>query len=333
MSIDPWARSVILGVLLLSAGVARADAPCTASARFKLVVHGGAGAAKGSPKIKQHKRGLLLAALRAGEEVLRAGGTAVDAVERSIQILEDAPAFNAGRGGVPNKAGFVELDASIMRGRDRNAGAVAAVRTVRHPISAARAVMEKSSHVLFVDRGADAFARSVGLEPVDPSWLLVPRKKASKSKSGTVGAVALDRCGNLAAGTSTGGYNTKTPGRVGDSPIIGAGTYADNQAGCAVSATGHGEFFIRYAAAYDVCARVKYQQWSIERAASHVIHKTLEPAGGKGGFIAIDREGRTAWPFSTGGMIRGVVDHSGRAQIGIGKKMTGFAAEGRGHRR
>jgi beta-aspartyl-peptidase (threonine type) len=244
----------------------------------------------------------------------------VAAVAAAISALEDSPLFNAGRGGIPNRAGFVELDASIMEGRHLNAGAVAAVRVIKNPIAAARAAMEHSPHLMFVDRGAVAFARQQKLDIVDPGYFLVPTKKTSKGKSGTVGAVALDRCGDLAAGTSTGGYNTKIPGRVGDSPIIGAGTYADNKT-CAVSATGHGEYFIRFAAAHDVSALVAYRGWTIKKAAAHVIHNKLKPAGGLGGFIVIDRKGNMAWPYSSKGMIRGYIKQSGVMKLGVFEKM------------
>jgi len=246
--------------------------------------------------------------------------TAVEAVTAAVKALEDSPLFNAGRGGIPNRAGFVELDASIMEGRKQNAGAVAAVRAIKNPIAAARAAMERSPHLMFVDRGAVAFARAQGLEIVDPSYFLVPGKKTTGGKSGTVGAVALDRCGDLAAATSTGGYNTKVPGRVGDSPVIGAGTWADNRT-CAVSATGHGEYFIRFAASHDVAALVEYRGWSVRKAAAHVIHEKLKPAGGLGGFIALDRKGNMAWPFSSVGMIRGYIRHTGEMKLGVFKEM------------
>ena len=266
-------------------------------------------------------------ALQVGQRILADGGTATEAVTASIVFMEDSGLFNAGRGGIANKAGFVELDASIMRGSDRNAGAVAAVRSIKNPILAARAVMERSEHVMIVDRGAEAFAQGLGLTMVKPNYFLKARssksakspKSAKPSKSGTVGAVARDRCGHLAGGTSTGGYNAKTPGRVGDAPLIGSGTYADNQT-CAVSATGWGEYFVRWAAAYDVCALMAYKSLPVERAARQVLAK-IKAQGATGGLIAIDRQGRMAFPFTSKGMIRGYVNHTGESAVGIFQAM------------
>ncbi len=308
-------------VSLLGTDLAFGQTKCTGK-RFTLVVHGGAGTGNAPPAIQRKKRRVLRQALVAGRNVLDRGGTAVDSVTAAITLLEDSPIFNAGRGGIPNKAGFVELDASIMDGRDRNAGAVAATRTIRNPILAARAAMEKSAHVMFVDRGAESFAKSAGLEIVNPTYFLVkPSAPRTPSKSGTVGAVALDRCGNLAAGTSTGGYNAKTPGRVGDSPIIGAGTFAIN-ATCAVSATGWGEYFIRWSAAYDISALVEYKGYSIQKSADTVLHDKLKPAGATGGVIVLDAKGNVAYSYTSNGMIRGSVDNTGRIEVGIFGKMT-----------
>jgi beta-aspartyl-peptidase (threonine type) len=307
-------------VLMLSAP--QAEARCKKHKTWALLVHGGAGTGNLSRKDQEARRKVIMSVLMNNMTTLKSGGSALDAVEAAIRQLEDSPIFNAGRGGIPNKAGFVELDASIMRGDTLDAGAVAAVRTVKNPISAARAAMEKSEHLLFVDRGAMEFARKAGLEMVEPDYFLVPRKKKGKGKGtgkGTVGAVALDRCGNLVAGTSTGGYSTKTPGRVGDSPIIGAGTYANN-ATCAVSATGWGEFFIRYAAAHDVSALVEYKGLGIQEAAETVLKK-LKKAGATGGFIVVDTKGRMAWPYTSKGMIRGYVNHLGKVEIGVMEKM------------
>ncbi len=295
-------------------------APCKAHRRHVLLIHGGAGAGKAPAAVQKKQREVMARVLRRGHAMLKRGASAVDVVTAAVAALEDSPIFNAGRGGIPNRAGFVELDASIMEGRQLNAGAVAAVRTVKNPIKAARAAMERSPHLMFVDRGAVAFARAQKLELKPPSYFLVPGKKKRKSKSGTVGAVVLDRCGDLAAATSTGGYNTKVPGRVGDSPIIGAGTYANNKT-CAVSATGHGEYFIRFAATHDVSALVEYRGWSVQKAAAHVIHKKLKPAGGVGGFIVVDRKGNMAWPYSSDGMIRGYVKQTGELKIGVLKEM------------
>ena len=309
-----------LGLLLLCPNSALGK-PCHKQKRHLLLIHGGAGAGKSPPEVLKRQRAVMVKALRLGHGILNRGGTSVDAVEAAVRFLEDSPLFNASRGGIPNREGFVELDASIMEGRQRNAGAVAAVRVIKNPIVAARVAMERSPHLMFVDRGAVKFARANKLEIVSPSYFLVPRlKKGPGGKSGTVGAVALDRCGDLAAATSTGGYNTKVPGRVGDSPIIGAGTYANNKT-CAVSATGHGEYFIRFSAAHDVSALVEYKGWSIKKAASHVIHHKLKPAGGRGGFIVLDRKGNMAWPYSSQGMIRGYIKHTGEMKLGVWKEM------------
>ncbi len=316
-------RMIVL-VALIGSGLQPAWAgDCTQRETFVLLVHGGAGSGALPAAQQRARRQVLERVLRAGAEQLRAGATAVAAVESAIAALEDAPPFNAGRGGIPNKAGFVELDASIMDGRDRNAGAVAAVRRIKNPIRAARAVMERSEHLLFVDRGAVAFAESVGLELAPADYFLVPEKNAPEpSKAGTVGAVALDRCGHLAAGTSTGGYVTKTPGRVGDSPIIGAGTYAAD-ASCAVSATGWGEYFIRYAAAHDVAALVQYKGLAVGPAAERVLAK-IKAAGATGGLIVLDRQGHMAWPHTSESMLRGYSDHRGRIAIGVVDKMELF---------
>ena len=299
-------------------------AQCDTTEQFTLLLHGGGGTGWDKAAKQNRKKEVMARSLEAGSEVLRKGGTAVDAVEVAVRTMEDAPVYNAGRGGIPNKGGFVELDASIMEGKTKNAGAVAAVRTIKNPITAAKTAMEKSEHLMFVGRGADNFAKSMGLETRDPEWFLHAGEFAvRKSKHGTVGAVALDRCGDLAAGTSTGGFNSKTPGRVGDSPVIGAGTYADS-AVCGVSATGHGEYFIRYAAAYDVCALMKYKGLGVEEAGSEVIHGTLKPAGGIGGFIAIDPQGRMAWPYSSKGMLRGYVKEDGKMFLGIYEEMQEY---------
>ncbi len=314
---------IIAVLVLLGGGVQPAGAgDCADRATFVLLVHGGAGSGEQPAEQRRARRKVLERVLRAGAEQLRAGATAVAAVESAIATLEDAPQFNAGRGGIPNKAGFVELDASIMDGRDRNAGAVAAVRRIKNPIRAARAVMERSEHLLFVDRGAVAFAEAAGLELAPADYFLVPENKSKPSKAGTVGAVALDRCGHLAAGTSTGGYVTKTPGRVGDSPIIGAGTYAAD-ASCAVSATGWGEYFIRYAAAHDVAALVEYKGLAVGPAAERVLAK-IKAAGATGGLIVLDRQGHMAWPHTSQTMLRGYSDHRGRIAIGEKKIIVDY---------
>lgn len=293
------------------------------AARWGLVIHGGAGTidpAELTPAQEAEYRETLEQALAAGYAVLDAGGPALDAVEAAIVVMEDSPLFNAGKGAVFTHDGHNELDASIMDGNTGQAGAVAGVRRVKNPIRAARAVMEASPHVLLAGEGADAFAHAQGLEQVEPGyyrtehrWLQLQKAlerdavdldHGGTDKFGTVGAVAVDRQGHLAAATSTGGMTNKRWGRVGDSPLIGAGTYADD-ASCAVSATGHGEFFIREAAAHSVCARVEFAGASVEDAARAVVFDQLEPIGGKGGVIAVDARGMMSAPFNTPGMYRG----------------------------
>jgi len=258
----------------------------------------------------------LRRALTAGRNLLAAGGSALDAVVAAVTELENDPLFNAGRGSVFTSAGTQEMDACIMDGANRRAGAVAGVFGPRNPVQAARAVMDKSRHVFLVGEGALAFCRGQGLafrEPgyfrSDERWRELQRAfehaEREPPQYGTVGAVARDRRGNLAAATSTGGMTGKTPGRVGDTPIIGAGTYADNQT-CAVSATGHGEFFIRHGAAFDIAARLRHTGQTLDRAARAVIAE-LAAAGGSGGVVAVDRSGALALPFSTAGMYRGFV--------------------------
>jgi len=287
------------------------------------VIHGGAGTIDPeqlSPDQEREYRQTLEAALAAGYAVLDAGGPALDAVEAAIVIMEDSPLFNAGKGAVFTHDGHNELDASIMDGKTGQAGAVAGLRRVKNPIRAARAVMEASPHVLLSGEGADAFAAAQGLEQVEPDYFRTEQRwqqlqkaleqdaveldHGGTDKFGTVGAVAIDRQGHLAAATSTGGMTNKRWGRVGDSPIIGAGTFADDQS-CAVSATGHGEFFIREAAAHSVCARMEFGGATLEEAAHAVVFDQLEPIGGKGGVIAVDARGMMAAPFNTPGMYRG----------------------------
>jgi L-asparaginase / beta-aspartyl-peptidase len=280
---------------------------------WAIVVHGGAGYMRpenytDEDELKYKER--LEAALLAGAEILKNGGSSLDAVETAIRLLEDSPLFNAGKGAVFNADGVNELDASIMDGKTMNAGAVANVTTIKNPISAARKVMDESPHVMLIKEGAETFAQEIGLEIVDPtyfftqkSWDALQRNKESE-KSGTVGCVALDNEGNLAAGTSTGGMTNKKWGRVGDSPVIGAGTYADNST-CGVSATGHGEFFIRNVVAYDIAARMNYLNEPIATAADDIINNKLKALGANGGVIAMDKNGNIAMPFNTSGMFRG----------------------------
>jgi beta-aspartyl-peptidase (threonine type) len=298
---------------------------------YVLVVHGGAGTATKadySPESAQQYIDKISEVLNTGQQILEQGGTSMDAVEAAIRIMEDSPLFNAGRGAVFNALGQNELDASFMDGKNLDAGAVAGVRTIKNPISAARAVMEKSGHVMLTGEGAERFAGTIGLEMVDTSYFFTQgrwnsyqrvrerkEKEAGKSYS-TVGAVALDKYGNLAAGTSTGGMTFKMPGRVGDSPIIGAGTYANNNT-CAVSATGHGEFFIRNVIAYDISARMEYAGMSLQEASNDLVHNKLKALKANGGVIAVDKHGNIAMPFNTESMIRGYVNSKGDMQIVI----------------
>ena len=329
--------TALVGLTILSPGRAADHEP---PSRPALVIHGGAGTIKRSemsPEREAEIRATLVEALEVGYKVLTDGGSALDAVERTIRVLEDSPLFNAGKGAVFTSEGKNELDASIMDGTGMRAGAVAGVTTIKNPISAARAVMEQTEHVLLTGPGAESFAESVGLDIVSNRYFFTERRWKSLQKKqeeererefgltglstsedaylGTVGAVALDRGGQLAAGTSTGGLTNKKHGRVGDSPIVGAGTYAN--ASCGVSATGHGEFFIRHAVAFDICARMRYQDQSVGEAAASVVNGTLVEVGGAGGVIAMDGEGNYALVFNTRGMYRGWVDADGQARTAI----------------
>jgi len=316
----------------------------TALAQSKpmLVMHGGAGTitrASMTPELEKQYRETLEQALRAGHAVLMKGGASLDAVETSIRILEDSPLFNAGKGAVFTHEGKNELDAAIMNGKDKMAGSVAGVTIVKNPISAARAVMEKSKHVMMAGKGAELFATQAGLEIVDPSYFWTERRWKSlqnelmqeqgkprayldvpdEKKFGTVGAVALDKNDNLAAGTSTGGTTNKRYGRIGDAPIIGAGTYAENES-VAVSCTGAGEFFIRWTVASDIAALVKYRGLSVKDAGNEVIHKKLEPVkGAEGGAIILDAKGNFAMPFNSEGMYRGWIGADGVPHVLIYK--------------
>lgn len=308
--------------------------------RVVLVIHGGAGVRpkdKMTPELEKQYRADLEQALKAGRQALeRAKGTSLDGVEAAIKVLEDSPRFNAGKGAVFTHEGRNELDASIMAGKTQMAGAVAGVTILKNPISAARAVMEKSPHVMLIGRGAELFATEHGIEAVDPAyfWTLerwnalkeaLEEEKKSKKGSwkppydryfGTVGAVALDRQGNLAAGTSTGGMTNKRFGRVGDTPLIGAGTYADN-ATCGVSCTGHGEIFIRFAVAKDVAARMKYKKLDVVKAAAEALKELPEEEDGVGGLIALDAKGNVAMPYNTRGMYRGTITRAGQIKVWI----------------
>ncbi|WP_347261568.1 isoaspartyl peptidase/L-asparaginase [Rudaea sp.] len=299
-----------------------------------LVIHGGAGVIRKemTPEKEKAVRAGLEKALQAGHAVLKSGGSSLDAVTRAIVVLEDDPNFNAGKGAVFNHDGKNELDASIMDGATLRAGAVANVHRIKNPIELARAVMEKSEHVMLIEEGAEKFAQSIGMQLVDPKYFYtearwkalqqaIEEEKAKTAEAGktphhgTVGAVALDAKGNLAAGTSTGGMTNKRFGRVGDSPIIGAGTYAD--ARCAVSATGWGEFYIRATAARDICARVEFRGDELKKAADEVVLGVIPKLGGDGGVIALDKDGNIATPFNTDGMFRGWVDRDGKTHVAI----------------
>jgi len=286
-----------------------------------IAIHGGAGVARGfTPQgAKRYKAGLERALL-AGYAILNEGGSSLDAVAAAVVKLEDDPLFNAGRGSVYNAAERHELDASIMDGATLRAGAVAVVSRIRNPVLAARAVMERSPHLLLAGRGAEVFAKRHGFKLVNPSYFdtkqrLLALRKGLVRHHGTVGAVALDAHGNLAAATSTGGYTGKLPGRVGDSPIIGAGTYADN-ATCAVSGTGLGEAFIRVALAHEVSARMRLRGEPLARAAAAALRQ-IARLGGDGGLVAVDRRGNIAMPFNSEGMLRACIGRDGRRNVAI----------------
>lgn len=298
------------------------------AADWKLVVHGGAGVierSKMTPEKDREIRAALDRSLEAGSKVLAVGGSALDAVEASVRVLEDDPNFNAGRGSVLTYDGKIEMDASIMDGRTRAAGAVTGITATKNPISLARAVMEKSDHVFLSREGADAFSKAQGLEQAPPSYFEtefrrrqleeLKTKKVSalevEYKYGTVGAVALDSSGQVGAATSTGGMTGKRWGRIGDSPIIGAGTYAD-QRGCAVSATGWGEYFIRVGVAHAICARMQLGKQGAQAAADAVMEE-VKQLGGDGGVIVVSPAGDMVYSFNTPGMYRGKADSAGRS--------------------
>lgn len=335
---------LVLGMHLFSAAMAQEKSS------YVLVIHGGAGTIlqkNMTPEKEAAYKASLKQALETGYKVLQSGGSSLDAVEATVRVLEDDSLFNAGKGAVFTHEGRNELDAAIMNGKTRAAGAVAGVTTVRNPVSAARAVMEKSEHVMMVGPGAEKFAKEAGLEIVDPSYFRTetrwrdlqkalhedsiaaakanaytnPEKLGIKNKDykfGTVGAVALDKQGNLAAATSTGGMTDKKYGRIGDSPIIGAGTYANNQT-AAISCTGWGEYYIRNVVAYDLSALMEYKGLSVQQAGNTVIKKVGD-MGGDGGLIALDKKGNMTMSFNTEGMYRGAVTKDGKIEIAIYKK-------------
>ncbi len=294
---------------------------------YVIVIHGGAGNASNrdlNDEQQAEYKQKLSEALAIGEHILKNGGTCIEAIEKTINFLEDCPLFNAGKGAVYTHDGRNELDASIMQGWDLNAGAVAGVTDIKNPISAAIKVMNHSKHVLLTGKGASQFAQEQNIEIVDSSYFFTEKRWESlqkilkAEKHGTVGCVALDKYGNLAAGTSTGGMTNKKYGRVGDSPIIGAGTYANNNT-CAISATGHGEFFIRYTVAHDISALMEYKQMTLSEAADLVINKKLAEVGGNGGIIAVDKDGNISMSFNTNMMFRAFSKSTGEKYVAIFK--------------
>ena len=315
----------LIGVFVMT--TAAAPAP-----KWSLVIHGGAGTIspeRMKPGQEDAIKAALTKSLDAGSAVLKRGGSSLDAVEAAVRVLEDDPNFNAGKGAVFTYEGRNELDAAIMDGRDRRAGAVSGITKTKNPIGAARAVMEKSPHVMLSGAGADTFSAEQGLEQVDTSYFATPERRrqldelrARKTswfdvdlKYGTVGAVAVDTSGHVAAATSTGGLTGKRWGRIGDAPIIGAGTYADDRA-CAVSATGAGEFFIREGVAHEICARVRFKGEKIVDAA-RVVMAEVKALGGDGGVIVVGPDGIGGWSFNTPGMYRGRVSSTATAEVGM----------------
>ena len=325
-------------LFILLAGVVPMTCSADSTAPVAIALHAGAGTINRDslkPETEQQIRSTLEQALRAGHHVLTAGGSSLDAVTAAVTLLEDSPHFNAGKGAVFNAQGKHELDAAIMDGSNLQAGAVAAVHNIRNPILLARKVMTDSVHVMLVGTGAETFAREHGIAFENDDyfftgyrWQQLQEARASENPEAqlgsrspqhwlsTVGAVALDAAGNLAAATSTGGTTNKRWGRVGDSPIIGAGTYADNRS-CAVSTTGQGEYFIRATVARDICARVQYLGVSLAQAAQDVVKVQLVEMGGEGGIIALDRQGNIALTFNTSGMYRASIDAAGKVFVGI----------------
>tara|TARA_X000001036_G_scaffold382478_1_gene375205 strand:- start:420 stop:1445 length:1026 start_codon:yes stop_codon:yes gene_type:complete len=336
-------KKLILLSFLISTGCVEISKKEEAKPNFGLVIHGGAGTIlreNMTPEKEEKYRAVLAEAIQEGHKILKMGGSSQEAVERTINIMEDSPLFNAGKGAVLNSNASIELDASFMEGKSLGAGAISGVRTVKNPISAAIKVMEASPHVMLSGSGADAFASEQGLEIVSPDYFLTERrinalkevqKASSISKTnhkyqstdfinqqryGTVGCVALDMFGNLAAGTSTGGMTNKKWNRIGDAPIIGAGTYANN-ATCAISSTGWGEFFIRTVVAHDISALMEYKKLSIQDAAYEVIHNKVAKLGGDGGVIGIDRKGKMMMEMNTPGMYRAKMDAMGKLEVKI----------------
>lgn len=325
---------LIASITFFISAIVNAD---TQEKPIAIALHGGAGTLlpeQFTPELEAQYKSILRKALDAGYKALESGVDGQDAVIKAITILEDSPLFNAGVGAVYTYDGLHELDASIMHGKDRASGAVAGVTKVKNPILAAQAVMNHSVHVMLSGAGADEFAKLQGVEQVENTFFNTERRYRALQKAkakinaqastryqqpdkfGTVGVVVLDQQGNLVAGTSTGGMTAKRYGRIGDSPVIGAGTFADNDS-CAVSATGHGEYFIRYQVASDICKRMAYQNLSLAEAGEEVVNRVLVEAGGDGGVVAVDKDGNVAMPFNTKGMYRASIDASGQTIIAI----------------
>ncbi|MCO6500196.1 MAG: isoaspartyl peptidase/L-asparaginase [Vicingus serpentipes] len=345
-------KTLILISLLIVVNSTFGQKDTTMKNNIAIVIHGGAGTILKknlSSELEKAYRDKLNEALNAGYEILEKGGDATDAVEAAIVVMENSPLFNAGKGAVFTNAETNEMDASIMEGKNLNAGAVAGIGVIKNPIKAARLVMEKSPHVMLAGKGAEEYAKINGLEIVDPKYFFTQRRfdqvqkikdsekieldhsddknegfymdpeKLKDSKFGTVGAVALDKNGNITAGTSTGGMTNKKYNRIGDSPVIGAGTYANNQT-CGVSCTGHGEYFIRKVVAYDVSAMMEYKGLSLNEAADFIVNNKLVKFNGAGGLIALDKEGNIAMPFNTEGMYRGYKKGNGETVVKIFKE-------------
>ncbi len=343
---------LLLSIFILNKSFAQVT-PQKLSDKYVLVIHGGAGTivkSQMSPERENAYKEALEKALQTGNDILKSGGTALDAVEAAVRSMEDDPLFNAGKGAVFTNDGKNELDAAIMNGKTLEAGSVAGVTIIRNPIAAARAVMEKSPHVMMTGAGAEKFAKQQGLEIVDPSYFytearwrglqkakeqdslkmhldhadttnrgMLKQRENKDYKYGTVGAVALDRYGNLAAATSTGGMTNKKFGRVGDAPIIGAGTYANNNT-VAISGTGWGEYFIRLVMAKSISDMMEFGKMKLKVAADEMVMKKLPALGGDGGLIAVDKQGNIAMPFCTEGMYRGYIKNTGEKVIKIYKE-------------
>ena len=317
----------VLFITLISCQQKASETTTTIRPKYAIVIHGGAGTIEKKYMDDATEKLYLDAlgnSLTIGETILKNGGKSIDAVEATIRYMEDSPLFNAGKGAVFTNDGKNELDASIMIGDSQMAGAVGSVMTIKNPITAARAVMEKSEHVMMIGKGAETFAQKMGLDIVDPAYFYTEKRwnslqkilkedeqktelsedEKGNKKHGTVGCVALDSFGNIVAGTSTGGMTNKRYNRLGDAPIIGAGTYADNKT-CGVSCTGHGEYFIRYTVARDIAAMMEYKNVSLKEACHQIVDIKLVEKGGEGGLIAIDKDGNIEMPFNSSGMYRG----------------------------